>query len=333
MDGYMTISQVSRQFQISTRMLRHYEKLGMIASARRADYAYRVYDQEAVDRVRQIIILRRLQIPLKQIRKILDGSREDAIRILEERLRDFEENVEGVLVMREALVRLLELLREDDWGPAEALGSPEAESLVRLAQSLPQEKHQLKEEKPMGVKKEMIEKDSCVRILLLPPCTVAAYQYIGESPEEHVGEVIDPFIRESGLYEKKPDSRYFGFNHPDPEEGSSVYGYEVWVTIPEDMEVPEPLVKKHFPGGLYAAYTINFPDFFEWQFLYQWAERSGQYEPAMAPREEKNMGGSLEEHLNWVYSAHMGWPEGGISGKLDLLLPIRRRNAPKDGGT
>ena len=37
------------------------------------------------------------------------------------------------------------------------------------------------------------------------------------------------------------------------------------------------------------------------------------------------MGGALEEHLNWVYSAHMGWPENGIDGKLDLLLPIRRR--------
>ncbi|MDE7219125.1 MAG: GyrI-like domain-containing protein, partial [Oscillospiraceae bacterium] len=163
-----------------------------------------------------------------------------------------------------------------------------------------------------------------VRILLLPPCTVAAYQYIGEEPEAHL-EPMDRFIRDSRLYERKPDSRYFGFNHPDPEEGSKVYGYEVWVTIPEDMEVPEPLVKKRFSGGLYAAYAINFPDFFEWQFLYQWAERSEQYEPAMTDPAEKNMGGALEEHLNWVYATHMGWQGRGIDGKLDLLLPIRPR--------
>ncbi len=37
------------------------------------------------------------------------------------------------------------------------------------------------------------------------------------------------------------------------------------------------------------------------------------------------MGGCLEEHLNWVYCAHMGWPEKGIGGKLDLLLPIKLR--------
>lgn len=321
MDEYRTISEVSRQFQVSARMLRHYEKLGLIGSERREGYAYRVYGQESVRRVRQIVILRKLQIPLKKIRQMMDGTREDAVRILEERLRDMEKSAEAVESMREALVRLLELLRAEEGSPMAALDGPEAENLVRL---LPMEKHQLKEEKPVKVTKEMIEKDSCVRILMLPPCTVAAYQYIGENPEDHL-EKMDNFIRDSRLYECKPDARYFGFNHPDPEEGSKVYGYEVWVTIPEDMEVPEPLVKKQFPGGLYAAYAIHFPDFFEWQFLYQWAERSEQYEPAMAPREERNMGGALEEHLNWVYAVHNGLPDRGIDGRLDLLLPIRRR--------
>ena len=74
MDEYMTISQVSRQYQISTRMLRHYEKLGMITSARRTDYAYRVYDEEAVKRVRQIVVLRKLQIPLKKIQEMMEGT-------------------------------------------------------------------------------------------------------------------------------------------------------------------------------------------------------------------------------------------------------------------
>ena len=321
MDGYMTISEVSRQFQISTRMLRHYEKLGLIESVRRENYAYRTYGPEAVKRVRQIIILRKLQIPLKKIQKMMEGTREDAVSVLEERLRDMDESVEAVQTMRRALTRVLELLRETEGDPAEVLDDPEAAALVQL---LPMERHQLKEEKPMSISKEMIEKGSCVRILLQPPATVAAYQYIGENPEDHLEEMVR-FIRESRLYEKKPDSRYFGFNHPDPEEGSKVDGYEAWVTIPEDMEVPEPLVKKHFPGGLYAAYTINFPDFFEWQFLYQWAERNEQYEPAMSDPAEKNMGGALEEHLNWVYTTHMGLQGRGIDGKLDLLLPIRRR--------
>ena len=35
------------------------------------------------------------------------------------------------------------------------------------------------------------------------------------------------------------------------------------------------------------------------------------------------MHGMLEEHLNWIYSAQMGWPENGIDGQIDLLLPIK----------
>ena len=47
---FLTISQVSKQFHISTRMLRYYEKEGLICSRRMQDYSYRVYDGEAVKR-------------------------------------------------------------------------------------------------------------------------------------------------------------------------------------------------------------------------------------------------------------------------------------------
>lgn len=177
----------------------------------------------------------------------------------------------------------------------------------------------------MSIVKEMVEKESCVRIVLLPPYTVASYQFTGDAPEEVVGEVMCAFIRSSKLYEKKPDARLFGFNHPDPEPGSDYHGYEDWVTIPDDMEVPAPLVKKHFPGGLYAAYAINFPDFHEWKFLVKWVENNETYQANYHDRARKDMGGCLEEHLNWVYCAHMGWPDKGIGGKLDLLLPIKLR--------
>ena len=108
MDEYMTISQVSRQYQISTRMLRHYEKLGLIESTRRTDYAYRVYDADAVRRVRQIVVLRKLQSPLKKIQVIMEGSREDAVRVLEDRLRDMDGRVEAVKNLRRALARFID---------------------------------------------------------------------------------------------------------------------------------------------------------------------------------------------------------------------------------
>ncbi len=62
-----TISQVSRDYGISTRMLRYFEQAGLILSLRKDNYAYRVYDQNAVNRLRQIIVLRKLRVPVKQI--------------------------------------------------------------------------------------------------------------------------------------------------------------------------------------------------------------------------------------------------------------------------
>ena len=121
-------------------------------------------------------------------------------------------------------------------------------------------------------------------------------------------------------------SRMFGFNHPDPEPGNEAHGYEVWATIPDDLEVPEPLVKKHFDGGMYAAYTIPFPDFHEWSFLSEWVQRSDLWQADYHDPSLKDMDGCLEEHLNWIYSAHKGWPEDNpADGKIDLLIPIKRR--------
>lgn len=326
----MTISEVSRRYQISARMLRHYEKLGMIESRRRQDYAYRIYDGEAVRRVGQIIILRKLQIPLKKIRQMLDGDRQEAIQILEEQIREVSESAASVQRTGDALEKLLALLQREIF-VGNYLDTLSEEELLKMTELLPLEKHHLKEERAMEQKKEtdrmqeMIKKADNVRYVWLPPYTVAAYQYVGENPEEHAGNMISRFVQESGLYERKPDARMFGFNHPDPEEGKEIYGYEVWVTIPEDMEVPAPLVKRDFPGGLYAAYTIKFPDFHEWQFLTEWVKQNECYQEDFGDSAEKNMGGCLEEHLNWVYAAHMGWPENGIDGKLDLLLPIRPR--------
>ena len=102
-------------------------------------------------------------------------------------------------------------------------------------------------------------------------------------------------------------SRMYGFNHPNPgvlENG--IYGYEDWVTIPEDMEVAAPMEKKAFAGGLYAVLTIPFPEFQLWENLTRWVDESPDFEAVYSELGEEIMGGCLEEHLNWVYAAQIG---------------------------
>lgn len=76
-----TISMVSKEHGISTRMLRYYEQNGLIKSTKKEGYSYRVYDEINLKRLKQVIILRKLQIPIKQIGVILDNP--DAVTIVE----------------------------------------------------------------------------------------------------------------------------------------------------------------------------------------------------------------------------------------------------------
>ena len=312
----MTIGQVSEMLGVSARMLRYYEKEGLVRSRHREDYAYRVYDEEAVRRILLIVLLRRLQMPLKKIQVIMDGSAREAVGMVQEQIADMERNLASMGTIQAALERLGELLREADRSSDCAW-----ESVIGdMAGPLSLERYQLNGSALCPA----WEKERQIRITLLPPCTVASFRYFGENPEEKVGSVMDAFIRGAGLYEKKPDSRLFGFN-PAGGVGEGGHGYENWVTIPEDLEVPAPLAKKFFPGGLYAAYAIQFPDFQEWEFLKAWAKGNGRYQVRRCGEESDNPEGCLEEHLNWVYSACVDWPRNGIDGCVDLLLPIQPR--------
>ena len=173
------------------------------------------------------------------------------------------------------------------------------------------------------MEKEMMEKQNSGCIVLLPPCTVAAYQVMGTNPEEMAGERMDAFICAHKLYEKKPDARLFGFNNPASKLGKETHGYEEWLTASDDREIPPLLTKKRFSGGLYAAYTIRFPDFQKWDFCLTGPKTTRNTRPIFATREVPN--GCMEEYLNAVYSTHIGWPQNGIDGQVDLLLPIQRR--------
>lgn len=165
--------------------------------------------------------------------------------------------------------------------------------------------------------------DRNVRIVYLPPSDVAAYQYEGDEPEMHVNQVVDSFVRQANLTVIKPDIRHYGFNAPNPVDETNYHGYEMWVTIPDNYDVPAPLVKKRFEGGLYAAHMIPFGAFEEWGWLMEWVQNSKKYE-YRGDWNNANQWGCLEEHINYVNRVHL--PDSEVDGlQLDLLLPIKER--------
>ncbi|MCH5323855.1 MAG: effector binding domain-containing protein [Eubacterium sp.] len=320
----LTISQVSEAYDVTPRMLRHYEKIGLITATHKDGYAYRLYDEEALGRLRQIILLRKLHISLKDIECILrDDDQRKVLQIMCDKISELDDDINALSrirnILREFAGRLDVSVRSNTrFDMLSDKAAEEAISTLTLSKSVLKEKYSMNE---LDRANAQLSKTENVRILLLPSFTVASYHYIGENPEEKVGDVVSEFVQKSRVYEIKPDARMFGMNNPSPGKlENGLYGYEDWVTIPDDMEVPAPLKKKKFDGGLYAVLTIRFPEFHRWGELHDWVNNSPKYEP-----DYRDFGdaGCLEEHINWVYAAHLGWPDDGIDGQIDLMLPVK----------
>ena len=329
----ITISQMTKMFNVSTRMLRYYEQIGLLPSRRTDGYAYRMYDTQAVTRLQQILLLRKLRIPLKQISRIFDNPDVETMwEVFARGIQECTDEITALTIMRRMLEGFVSKLQANGGVPLQKVLFDD-KIMLDAVNALSMTKIHLKEERSMEeVNKahETLSRLKNVRILRLPPCTVAACHFIGENPEATVGDMMSKALLEMKLYERKPDARMFGFNHPNPSPDRTHHGYEDWATIPDDVDVPAPLVKKQMKGGLYAVHTITIPNFHEWNDLREWVKNSGKYEPDFAPEGAEIMGGCLEEHLNWVYHNHLGWPEELSESQLDLYLPIKlRENAGK----
>ncbi|WP_410770306.1 MerR family transcriptional regulator [Fontibacillus sp. BL9] len=315
-----TISQVTKNYNITTRMLRYYEQIGLLPSLKKEGYAYRTYDEDALTRLEQILILRKLRIPLKEIQRILlsDESR-TTVEIFRAKIRELSTEITALYTIKAVLDTFVSRLTESvDVKMDPALLADE--SILRAIRSLPGMKHNLKEEPRMNdlnAADKNLSKLSDVRIVYLPPATVATIQSVGGAPESDTGKELQKFMTETNLATVKPDLRYYGFNHPVGSE----HGYERWVTIPDDLEVPEPLTKKKFPGGLYAAHMIPMGDFEEWGWLIEWVENSGEYEANWGDSE--SMHGCLEEHLNYINLYPLTNEDVDKRMQLDLLVPIK----------
>lgn len=322
----ITISEVSKNFKVSTRTLRYYEQIGLLKSTKKNGYAYRVYDEESILRLQQIIILKKLHIPLKQIATILDDENvSTAIEILKKNVNEIIDKINSLSIIKTILNSLIEELdkRQDIQINIDLLSD---DSILNIIDSLSLSNFDFKEEKSMedlNKATKNLEVLKNVRIVHLPACTVASSHYIGENPEDNAGKQLEKFLKESDLYKIKPDARVFGFNHPNPSNDRPNYGYELWVTIPDDMDIPEPLEKKHFNGGLYAAHMITLGNFHEWEWLCNWVNIDNpKYEANTIDDNGENMCGLLEEHLNYVYYSNLNWPESD-EHQLDLLFPIK----------
>ena len=85
-----TVKEVSRITGVSVRTLHHYDALGLLKPTRVTEAGYRHYDDAALRRLQNILLLRELEFPLKEIKEILDSPGFDPMEALAQQIELLE---------------------------------------------------------------------------------------------------------------------------------------------------------------------------------------------------------------------------------------------------
>lgn len=69
-----TVNEVSKLTGVSIRTLQYYDSIGLLKPTEYTEAGYRLYDEEALERLQQILLFRELEFPLKEIKDIIYNS-------------------------------------------------------------------------------------------------------------------------------------------------------------------------------------------------------------------------------------------------------------------
>lgn len=109
-----TISEVTKNYQISTRTLRYYEQMGLLQSLMKEGYAYRTYDACSLKRLEQILILRKLRIPLKEIQRVLQSEESRAALVaFQVKIQELSNEIRALTTIKKALEQCITILEGD----------------------------------------------------------------------------------------------------------------------------------------------------------------------------------------------------------------------------
>lgn len=78
----MTVKEVSELTGISVRTLHYYDEIGLFSPSAYTEAGYRLYDDKALETLQQILFFREFDMPLKEIKSIIENPALDRTQIL-----------------------------------------------------------------------------------------------------------------------------------------------------------------------------------------------------------------------------------------------------------
>ncbi|WP_315115468.1 MerR family transcriptional regulator [uncultured Clostridium sp.] len=100
-----TVKQVSDLTGISVRALHYYDEIGLLKPSEITEAGYRLYDDEALKTLQQILFFKELDIPLKDVKEIMDSPKFDKMQALKNQKK-------LLMLKRKRLNGLIELINK-----------------------------------------------------------------------------------------------------------------------------------------------------------------------------------------------------------------------------
>lgn len=264
MGKLIKIHEVSVQYDITARALKYYEDMGLIQSTKSDDYAYRLYDENAIKRLEQILILRKLNIKIKDIQKIFKSeSSEVVLAILSQKVTDIDDEVALLHELKEIIIDFIRQIEQFDFH-----NDSDVKLLYEKAREVERQLVNVDYSgNPSIVNRlidvtEKLEKKPDVRIVELPNCRMITS---GNGDKEMLKRFDKLW---SGLDMKRKD-RFFprDFMWWDEERKVSIWWYAIedWVTDRDTkgFEIFD------FEGGFYAAAICRQDDYSDGTRVYE----------------------------------------------------------------
>ena len=107
----LRVGQLAKRTGLTVRTLHHYDELGIVSPRRRSAAGYRLYGEDDVARLLQVVLLRRLGLSLAEVRASLDDPRHalpTALRAQAARLRAQIAHEQRLLARLDSLAGRLE---------------------------------------------------------------------------------------------------------------------------------------------------------------------------------------------------------------------------------
>lgn len=127
----LTVSKLANQVGTSADTLRYYERIGLLPEPARSPAGYRLYEEEAVERVRFIKRAQRFGLRLEEIGELL-SIRERGLcpcgrtrRMLEDRVAELTDEMAALQRLRDEIQQMVDqrlpISDGDSWGCGSAL--------------------------------------------------------------------------------------------------------------------------------------------------------------------------------------------------------------------